>query len=81
MVKIAVILFPGLNCELESKRACEAVGMEAEIIRWNQKVDIDSFDGFLIPGGWSYEDRIRAGAIAAKDPLMLKIKKEAKKGP
>ncbi|MBU0615118.1 MAG: phosphoribosylformylglycinamidine synthase I [Nanoarchaeota archaeon] len=79
-MKIAVVMFPGNNCENESKRALEAVGLSAEIIRWNTDKDISQYDGYLIPGGWAYEDRIRAGAIAAQDPLMLKIKEEAKKG-
>jgi len=78
--KIAVIYFPGLNCENETKLVCEKAGMDADIIRWNSDEDLDSYDGFIIPGGWSYEDRIRAGAVSAKDPLMLKIKEEAKKG-
>jgi phosphoribosylformylglycinamidine synthase subunit PurQ / glutaminase len=79
-MSVAVILFPGTNCENESVRALQAVGLEAEIIRWNTSKDVSAYDGYLIPGGWSYEDRIRAGAIAAQDPLMLKIKEEAKKG-
>jgi phosphoribosylformylglycinamidine synthase subunit PurQ / glutaminase len=80
MVKIAVIMFPGTNCEEETKRACEEVGMAAEIVRWNSNVDLSKFDGYILPGGWSYEDRIRAGAIAAKDKIMVKIKEEVAKG-
>ncbi|MBR9699874.1 phosphoribosylformylglycinamidine synthase I [Candidatus Woesearchaeota archaeon] len=80
MKKIAVIYFPGTNCENETKLACDAVGMQADILRWNTKKDLDEYDGFVLPGGWSYEDRIRAGVISAKDPLMQKIKEQAKKG-
>jgi len=79
-MRIAVIWFPGNNCERESARAIESAGMKAEIIRWNDASDLDKFDGYLIPGGWSYEDRIRAGVIAAKDPVIKIIKEEAKKG-
>src|SRR3989338_7478748 len=78
--KIAVILFPGTNCEEETTRACNAVRMDASIIRWNADVELEQFDGFILPGGWSYEDRIRAGAISAQDPLMIKIKKQAEEG-
>ena len=78
--KIAIIWFPGSNCEEESKRACIAAGMEADIVRWNTKEDLDKYDAFFIGGGWSYEDRIRAGAIAAKQPIMKKIKEAAEKG-
>ncbi|MBW2984960.1 phosphoribosylformylglycinamidine synthase I [Candidatus Woesearchaeota archaeon] len=79
-MKIAVILFPGTNCENETARAVIEAGMKAEIIRWNAGVNLESYDGFVLPGGWSYEDRIRAGVISAQDPIMLKIKEQAKQG-
>jgi phosphoribosylformylglycinamidine synthase len=79
-MKIAVILFPGTNCEEETLRAVKAAGMDGKIIRWNAKEDIEHYDGFVLPGGWSYEDRIRAGVISAQDPIMLKIKEQAKEG-
>jgi phosphoribosylformylglycinamidine synthase subunit PurQ / glutaminase len=78
--KIAVIYFPGINCEEETKRSCISVGMDADIVRWNTRENLDIYDGFILPGGWSYEDRIRAGVISSKDPLMIKIKMQAKKG-
>lgn len=80
MSKIAVILFPGTNCENETARAIESVGMKADIVRWNTTKDLSSYDGYVLPGGWSYEDRIRAGIIAAKDSIMNVVKKEANKG-
>jgi phosphoribosylformylglycinamidine synthase I len=80
-MKVAVIYFPGNNCEEETKRAAEAAGMKADIIRWNdKKANLASYDGYLIPGGWAYEDRIRAGVIASKDHVMDTIRIEAKKG-
>ncbi|MFA6550743.1 MAG: phosphoribosylformylglycinamidine synthase I [Candidatus Gracilibacteria bacterium] len=78
--KIAVILFPGTNCELEAVRACKRVGMNAEILRWNEDVDLKSYDGFILPGGFSYEDRGRSGIIASKDPIITQVIKEASKG-
>jgi len=80
MSKIAVIMFPGSNCENETARAVEASGIKAKIIRWNDTTGLSSYDGYILPGGWSYEDRIRAGVIPAKDPIMGAIKKEADKG-
>ena len=74
---IAVIYFPGNNCEEESLKAVLAAGMDGKIIRWNQRRDVEKYDGFVIPGGWGYEDRIRAGVIMAKDPVFNIIKKEA----
>ena len=80
MTKIAVILFPGNNCENETARAVESVGMQADIVRWNEPKHLKEYDGYILPGGWAYEDRIRAGAIAAQDPIIKVIKEEAKSG-
>ena len=77
---IAVIYFPGNNCEEETLRAVIAAGMRGKILNWNTKENLGSYDGFVIPGGWAYEDRIRAGVIAAKDPVMGIIRQEAEKG-
>lgn len=77
---IAVILFPGNNCENETALAVEAAGMDAKIIRWNQREHLDDYDGYVLGGGWAHEDRVRAGVIAAKDPIMRKLKSEARKG-
>lgn len=79
--KIGVILFPGTNCELEALRACKRSHMKPELFRWNDdSKKLKAFDGFIIPGGFSYEDRGRSGVIASKDPIMDLIKKEADKG-
>jgi phosphoribosylformylglycinamidine synthase len=80
MPNIAVILFPGNNCEEETLRAAQAVGMNGKILRWNTTEKLSDYDGFIIPGGWAYEDRIRAGVIPAQDPIMNIIKKESEKG-
>lgn len=78
--KVAIIIFPGTNCELEAIRACERSNMHAEIFRWNDKKSkIKQFDAYIIPGGFSYEDRGRSGIIASKDPLLDALKKEAEK--
>lgn len=81
MPKIAVILFPGTNCQIEALRAVKRSNMKPELIRWNdESIDYSSYDGFFLPGGFSYEDRGRSGIIASKDPLIEKIKVEANKG-
>jgi len=80
MSKIAVIMFPGSNCENETARAVESAGMKAKVVRWNDTTGLSNYDGYILPGGWSYEDRIRAGVISAKDAVMEIIKKEASKG-
>jgi|TARA_B100002003_G_scaffold243975_1_gene269240 phosphoribosylformylglycinamidine synthase len=78
--KIAVMYFPGNNREMETRERCLEAGMDCDIVRWNSKENLSNFDGFIIPGGFSYEDRVRAGIIAAKEKIMDKIKKEVKNG-
>ena len=72
--------FPGNNCEEETKDRCIDVGMDARIVRWNSKENLSDFDGYIIPGGFSYEDRIRSGVIAAKEKIMSIVREEVKSG-
>lgn len=77
---IGVLYFPGTNCEEETLRLVNDVGLSGQIIRWNQIEKLDRCKALIIPGGWSFEDRVRAGAIASKSPIMVKIKDLASKG-
>ncbi|MFW6273121.1 MAG: phosphoribosylformylglycinamidine synthase I [bacterium] len=80
--KAAVILFPGTNCENETKDVLIEAGLDAEIVRWNEDTKkLQDYDAYVLPGGWSYEDRIRAGVIAAKGKIInfLKQQDEEKK--
>ncbi len=85
MIKFAVISFPGTNCEEENVRVFKRNGMDAEVVLWNdpEMLDgsrLDEFEGYCLAGGFSYEDRSRSGIIAAQNPIMDVIKKEAEKG-
>ncbi len=81
MHKIAIIIFPGTNCHEEAFRAIKTVGLKPEFFRWNDDYKkLKEFDGYFIPGGFSYEDRVRSGAIAGRDPLMSVIKEQAESG-
>ncbi len=81
MHSLAIILFPGLNTELETKREIERAGMKAEFVRWNEDPKkLKKFDGYVIGGGFSYEDRGRAGVIASLDPIMDEVKLQAASG-
>lgn len=79
--KIAIIQFPGSNTERETFMACHRVGLIPVGFLWNQPLEeLSNFDGYIIVGGFSYEDRSRAGVIAALDPIIKQIKVEAKSG-
>jgi len=81
MNNIAIIQFPGSNTERETFMACSRVGLNAEEFLWNKDHQaLNNFDGFIIVGGFSYEDRSRAGVIAALDPIMQEIKCQAHLG-
>jgi len=76
-----VVQFPGVNCEAESVRAAERCGLEAEVFRWTRPADqLRDFDAYILPGGFSYQDRVRAGALAAKDPLVEVLADQARRG-
>lgn len=79
--RVAIVLFPGMNCENETARSLASVGVFAEILRSNTPASrLDGFDGYIVPGGFSYEDRIRAGAVAARHPTMGVLARAAEAG-
>jgi phosphoribosylformylglycinamidine synthase len=78
---VAIVQFPGVNCESESARALERAGLEPEVFRWTRPPgELRDFEAYLLPGGFSYQDRVRAGALAAKDPLVEVLAEEAERG-
>ncbi|MHB8357002.1 MAG: phosphoribosylformylglycinamidine synthase subunit PurQ, partial [Vulcanimicrobiaceae bacterium] len=68
--KVAVLVFPGTNSEMETVRICRDVGLDARAVQWSYAESLPSYDAYVLPGGFAYEDRIRAGAIPAHDPMM-----------
>jgi phosphoribosylformylglycinamidine synthase len=79
--RVAVIQFPGVNCEAETARALERVGLEAQVFRWKRPArELLEYQAYVLPGGFSYQDRVRAGALAAKDPLVEVLAEEAERG-
>lgn len=80
-MRIGIIQFPGSNCERETILAVKRAGMEAVEFLWNEAHEkLRSLDGYIIVGGFSYEDRSRAGIIAALDPVMQEIKAQSETG-
>ena len=79
-MKIGVVQFPGSNCERETKLALERVGFEPVDCFWHANASfVAELDGFVIVGGFSYEDRVRSGFIASKDPFIRLLSIEAAK--
>lgn len=80
MPRVAVLVFPGTNSEDETLRAVQAVGLDGELVHWSRAEALAHFDAFVLPGGFAYEDRVRAGAVAAHDTLMDPVIEAAQAG-
>jgi phosphoribosylformylglycinamidine synthase I len=79
-VKFAVIQFPGSNCDQDCFRALnDLVGAQAEYV-WHKEHSLEGFDAIVLPGGFSYGDYLRCGAIARFSPIMRAVVKEAAAG-
>ena len=79
--RVAIVQFPGVNCEAETARALARAGLETELVRWTRPArDLAAFDAYVLPGGFSWQDRVRAGALAAKDPMLDELAARADAG-
>ncbi|HHX99948.1 MAG TPA: phosphoribosylformylglycinamidine synthase subunit PurQ [Methanothermobacter sp.] len=76
-MKVGIIRFPGSNCDRDVFHAVQLAGGQPDYVWWNQK-DLSMYDGLVIPGGFSYGDYLRAGAIAAITPVVEGIKEVVK---
>ncbi|RLF92275.1 phosphoribosylformylglycinamidine synthase I [Thermococci archaeon] len=78
MPRFAVIVFPGTNCDFETVEAIRKAGGKAERV-WYQE-SIRDYDGVVLPGGFSYADYLRAGAIAARQRIMEEVREFVEEG-
>ena len=79
-MKSAVVLFPGLNRETDMMRALESVTGQKPALVWHTESTLPDADLVVIPGGFSYGDYLRCGAIAARSPIMDDIRAKSLKG-
>jgi phosphoribosylformylglycinamidine synthase I len=79
-MKFGIVTFPGSNCDYDSFRAVsDALGEEA-VYLWHKDHDLRDCDVIILPGGFSYGDYLRAGAIARFSPIMTEVIAHAKRG-
>jgi phosphoribosylformylglycinamidine synthase subunit PurQ / glutaminase len=79
-VKFAVIVFPGSNCDIDMYHAIkDELGEDVEYV-WHDTESLEGFDGVLLPGGFSYGDYLRTGAIAQFSNIMKEVVKAANAG-
>jgi phosphoribosylformylglycinamidine synthase len=79
-MKTAVIQFPGSNGDYDLVKAVEHVGGAPELIWHRDTRGLEAYDAVLLPGGFSYGDYLRAGAIASLSPMMDEVKAFARSG-
>ncbi|MFC7057363.1 phosphoribosylformylglycinamidine synthase I [Halovenus salina] len=76
---VAVIQFGGSNCDRDTLRALDALGVDAELV-WHEDGLPAPVEGIVLPGGFSYGDYLRAGAMAARSPILDEVREEAENG-
>ncbi len=79
-MRFGVIVFPGSNCDHDAYHVISKhVGQPVDFI-WHKETDLSGFDAVIVPGGFSYGDYLRAGALARFSPVMKAVKKFAEEG-
>ena len=78
-MKAAVIRFPGSNCDQDCHLALREFGVEVDYV-WHKETSVAGYDLIVLPGGFSYGDYLRCGAIARFSPIMTAIKEAAAQG-
>lgn len=79
MSRLAVVVFPGSNCERDVVDAVRSLGGDAELV-WHHDTDLSGFGGVVLPGGFAHGDYLRTGAIAARSPVMDEVRRLAETG-
>lgn len=77
--KFGVAVFPGSNCDYDTYEALKLLDADVSYI-WHEETNLDKFDVIILPGGFSYGDYLRTGAIAQFSPLMIKLRDFIDKG-
>jgi phosphoribosylformylglycinamidine synthase len=78
-MRVSVVVFPGTNCDRDTKWAFEQIGASVEFV-WHNERDLKNPDLVVLPGGFSYGDYLRSGAIARFSPIMQEVINYANKG-
>jgi phosphoribosylformylglycinamidine synthase I len=79
-MKAGVIVFPGSNCDRDMADALQRATGEKPAMIWHRETALPKLDMVAVPGGFSYGDYLRCGAIAAQSPIMREVKSFAEKG-
>jgi phosphoribosylformylglycinamidine synthase subunit PurQ / glutaminase len=78
-VRVAVLRFPGSNCDQDALHALRGLGLGADYV-WHEETSLAGFDGVFVPGGFSYGDYLRCGAMASRAAVMDAVRERAAAG-
>src|SRR5882724_321806 len=76
-MKFGVIIFPGSNCDHDAHWTIQHVAKQPATFLWHESADLQNCDVIIVPGGFSYGDYLRTGAIAKFSPVMESVRKFA----
>ena len=79
-MKFGVVVFPGSNCDHDAWHAASRVAGHEAVMLWHNERDLKGVDCVILPGGFSYGDYLRCGAIAKFSPVMDAVKRHAREG-
>ena len=77
---VAVVSFGGSNCDRDVAKALRRLDVSADIVWYKDEEDVAEADGVVLPGGFSYGDYLRAGAMAARTPVMERVRERVEDG-
>ena len=79
-MKVAIVVFPGSNCDRDISWAIKNISGKKPDYLWHKEKNFTNYDLIILPGGFSYGDYLRCGAIGSHSPIMNEIKKRSQKG-
>ena len=77
---VGIVRFLGTNCDRDAWSAVEDLGLKPKWLWFEDQFDVNDYSAYLVPGGFSYGDYLRCGALAAKAPVMKSVTEAARKG-
>ena len=79
-MKTGIVVFPGSNCDRDCGRAVQKITGREPVYLWHKDADLKGCEAVILPGGFSYGDYLRCGAIARYSPIMKSVMDEARRG-
>lgn len=79
-LRFGIVVFPGSNCDHDALTVCQSLPNADAKLLWHKQADLEGSDVIILPGGFSYGDYLRAGAIARFSPIMQEVIRHAKQG-